>query len=849
MPFKASTLDEDFQQILHISQEALEGGTVRDLFNVLNMHGYKISNLGKATADGDAVSLGQVKTESASAWTAAAEAKASAAAALLSKNTAAGAATDASASKTAAAASVTAAASAASSASSSSASAGQSAVSAGQSSASAKSSATAAAASEASASDSASTASTAASSATNSKDAAEASAVRAETAAGTVEAVTEEVLAAVGRTCVPGPTAPTTRADGSQLQAGDTYFNTDLKKNFHYTGTEWFAPDIRMLDLANAVDPGAGAALVGFEGGTVADALRATTYLDSYENLRAYTGPALRVRIKGVGRSEVVRDSSVSGDDGITKFLDAKGRQWRRVHTTLTLEQCGVAAGAGAGPANAAILVAAIVAGVHVAGAKSAYTFDFTGMVGVVFAGSVLQLDLGPYVHTFLNWRGITANSLAVLEYTGRVDASGTYCKGLGRFRNLRRLDIGNLEFLNVFCTGTTANEQFFGIEYSSDLYGDNELCVNIKNVVVKNVRTKTVAVSEGSPVPMTILGNYGSTSTQKQQHKMHIGSFHMEEYYSVGSDGVTPIDGDSDVLRLFTNPTQVVIGNLYAKNIAKRFFKSQEAIDVQCGNVHWENDSRFPQNVFIGFFESQIANSGIPSRFRIGTCTAIQADGPSRPLLFNASGLDHTIEIEDLRYKNIGMYSASSDVGIKIHKARGTGLTINAPNSTQLHIQDIKDTCVGSIRVKSGKFEDFDLGHNPDWPLGTIFYLGNLHLVRGTLRDWHVGNRVAEFLSIDDVKLLYSHGSQYVRGLRPPPGDVRVRGLHVSDATKLAAQIIEAPTGSSGRVYVEGFRGTGGTDLAIGVATTGTWVVRLNDCEPAVFNGAGATTKTATYA
>lgn len=86
--FKASTLDEDFQQILHISQEALEGGTVRDLFNVLNMHGYKISNLGKATADGDAVSLGQVKTESASAWTAAAEAKASAAAALLSKNTA-----------------------------------------------------------------------------------------------------------------------------------------------------------------------------------------------------------------------------------------------------------------------------------------------------------------------------------------------------------------------------------------------------------------------------------------------------------------------------------------------------------------------------------------------------------------------------------------------------------------------------------------------------------------------------------------------------------------------------------------------------------------------------------------
>lgn len=74
--FKDSTLDEDFKQILHIAQEAVEGANVGDIYQPLNMHGNPVKNVGPATEDGDAVSLGQVKTESASAWVAAGQAQA-----------------------------------------------------------------------------------------------------------------------------------------------------------------------------------------------------------------------------------------------------------------------------------------------------------------------------------------------------------------------------------------------------------------------------------------------------------------------------------------------------------------------------------------------------------------------------------------------------------------------------------------------------------------------------------------------------------------------------------------------------------------------------------------------------
>ncbi|QQO90808.1 tail fiber [Pseudomonas phage Bertil] len=115
--FKDSTLDDDFKQILHIAQEAVEGANVGDIYSDLNMHGNKITNVGPAVADGDAVSLGQVRTESQGAWQAASQAAASAATAAAAVGTTAASASAAAGSASAAAGSASAAAGSATTAS------------------------------------------------------------------------------------------------------------------------------------------------------------------------------------------------------------------------------------------------------------------------------------------------------------------------------------------------------------------------------------------------------------------------------------------------------------------------------------------------------------------------------------------------------------------------------------------------------------------------------------------------------------------------------------------------------------------------------------------------------------
>lgn len=55
--FGAVTLDEALDQTLHIAQEAIEGGSVGDIYNNLNMHGYRLTNVGNAIDPGDAINL------------------------------------------------------------------------------------------------------------------------------------------------------------------------------------------------------------------------------------------------------------------------------------------------------------------------------------------------------------------------------------------------------------------------------------------------------------------------------------------------------------------------------------------------------------------------------------------------------------------------------------------------------------------------------------------------------------------------------------------------------------------------------------------------------------------------
>lgn len=57
--FDDPTMDENFRQMLFIAQEAREGATLEEVFNDLNLHGYKITNMGAGTEPGDAINYQQ----------------------------------------------------------------------------------------------------------------------------------------------------------------------------------------------------------------------------------------------------------------------------------------------------------------------------------------------------------------------------------------------------------------------------------------------------------------------------------------------------------------------------------------------------------------------------------------------------------------------------------------------------------------------------------------------------------------------------------------------------------------------------------------------------------------------
>lgn len=59
--FNAPTLDENFDQLLFLVQEAREGAGLTGVFNVLDMHGFRIQNLGDGVGDRDAANIGQVR--------------------------------------------------------------------------------------------------------------------------------------------------------------------------------------------------------------------------------------------------------------------------------------------------------------------------------------------------------------------------------------------------------------------------------------------------------------------------------------------------------------------------------------------------------------------------------------------------------------------------------------------------------------------------------------------------------------------------------------------------------------------------------------------------------------------
>lgn len=60
--FTAETLDENMRQLLHIAQEARENANIEDVYRDLNMHGYKLKNVGAGVDPTDAITVQQAST-------------------------------------------------------------------------------------------------------------------------------------------------------------------------------------------------------------------------------------------------------------------------------------------------------------------------------------------------------------------------------------------------------------------------------------------------------------------------------------------------------------------------------------------------------------------------------------------------------------------------------------------------------------------------------------------------------------------------------------------------------------------------------------------------------------------
>lgn len=66
--FNNNTMDMNFEQVLFLTQEAIEGSALSDIYNDVDFHGYKIKNLGVAVDANDAITYGQVQGMSTGAY-------------------------------------------------------------------------------------------------------------------------------------------------------------------------------------------------------------------------------------------------------------------------------------------------------------------------------------------------------------------------------------------------------------------------------------------------------------------------------------------------------------------------------------------------------------------------------------------------------------------------------------------------------------------------------------------------------------------------------------------------------------------------------------------------------------
>jgi hypothetical protein len=465
---------------------------------------------------------------------------------------------------------------------------------------------------------------------------------------------------------------------------------------------------------------------------------------------------------------------------------------------------------------------------------RGPYSFEFSGQ-SVSPSHDVISIDLGMEVHIFKNFGGMIAGNLISFSFSGNLDCDNTNLVGIVEGNNLESVTINTIKISNVFITGV----ELFLFKWFHTVEKPFSLTCN--EGIFNNF------VNSSATVPMSVFGNYGSSSTLTTMHQMTFGNLSVNEFYSVDGAG-NIIDGESDFFRLFNNPVTVNINNLEIINVAKRFLKSQEECIFTVDYCLATLDSRFIQSTnHIGTFEAQGVNQIKPSRLFIKAMHADFSAAQGTPLIYNASGFDHECNIENTNFSNVGLFSSTQNIKTKLTNWEGSGLVLNMPFSNVV-VDRFIDSNLRRFSPGVGLITNFKIESSYGDP--SNFLISKTDMYIGEINNWSNDNRLIEYTILDNIKINISSGTTAARPLRPKKGvQSRASNITIDNQAFVFGQIYIANPDGGGDVLIENFVSNIGDLAFFSGAVAGGWNVVINNCD-GIVSGAGiSSVLTATYA
>jgi hypothetical protein len=493
---------------------------------------------------------------------------------------------------------------------------------------------------------------------------------------------------------------------------------------------------------------------------------------------------------------------------------------------------------------NATAFLVAISAGFsHIIARGGPYTFDFGG-TAATFSGNSLTIDLGEEKHTWDDFGGLTANSLTQFKLNMRIGCNDTPLQSIIKSSSVELIEIDTIEVTDVYWVEPALSPFFFQVQHTVE----KPFQFTCNNATFKNIVVAGNAFASGSTYPITIFGNFNSSSTLTTMHFYNFGNLDVENFYTVDvADPSTIIDGDSDVFRMFNNPSSVNIENLRVVNVAKRFLKSQEECIFTVGYCLTTLDNRFTGSLnHIGTFEAQYVNQTKPSRCIIKSADIDYSAAGGKPVLYNASGFDHEFSLSNAKYKNCSIFSSTQNIAVRLENVEGEGLQLLVANSDRVYVKGIVDTSMPRWLTSLNIIEYFEI--TPD-NSSTSALLSNATLANGKFVGCDTGDVLATFYRLENITVTYTTSARGDgRPFRPfdtSGGRSLANDINITNTTGQTVNYFYSP-GGSGKIIARDVSFNAG---ALGfLPTGGTWDIVEDNCDGTMVGGGINSQLVATY-